>query len=153
MVTKIGIIEASKFNLANYHEVVKESDVHELVHRNTLYKKITAFAHYIDGYPFDYVFNNEEELQEWYVFVPQTITPRQGMLLLSRRGQLSMIEQVIYNLETITGDKQLAEEAIIEWNKASSWDRYNNTVLFVADLLMWSDEDKDEFFIEASKIE
>lgn len=84
--------------------------------------------------------------------IPQSITPRQGMLLLSRRGQLAMVEQTIYNLELITGDKQLAEEALIEWNKASSWDRQNKTVQFVADMLMWSEEDKDDFFVEADKL-
>ena len=94
----------------------------------------------------------KKERIELGIEVPQSITPRQGMLLLSRRGQLAMVEQTIYNLELITGDKQLAEEALIEWNKASSWDRQNNTVQFIADLLMWSEEDKDDFFIEADKI-
>lgn len=98
-------------------------------------------------------FVNHNRITETNVIIPKTITPRQGQLLLSRRGQLTMVEQVIYNIETITGDKQLAEEATIEWNKASSWDRQNNTVQFIADLLMWNDEDKDLFFIEANKIE
>ena len=84
--------------------------------------------------------------------VPTTITTRQGMLLLSRRKQLNIVEGTIYNLATITGDVQLEEGAIIEWNKASTWDRTHATVLFIADLLQWDDEQIDTFFVEASKI-
>jgi hypothetical protein len=56
METKIAIIAASKFNPANYSELIKSSEWTDIVHRNTTYKKIVAFEQYITGYPFDNLF-------------------------------------------------------------------------------------------------
>jgi len=82
---KLGLIQASKFNSENYHELVRSSFKQVELLGNSYYK-LFAFNQYIDGYDFDYVFNSEEELQAWlqdeqypplfkYFLIPVEIVP------------------------------------------------------------------------------
>jgi hypothetical protein len=84
--------------------------------------------------------------------VPSPISPRQGMIQLERMGNLHQVEQTVYNLAIITGDEQTGKEAVITWEKATTWERNDATVLFIADLLQWTAEMIDDFFVNASKI-
>jgi hypothetical protein len=88
----------------------------------------------------------------WDSRIPQAISPRQGMILLDRMGNLHQVEQTVYNLAIITGDEQVGKEAVITWEKATAWTRNDATVLFIANLLQWTNEMIDDFFVNASKI-
>lgn len=84
--------------------------------------------------------------------VPSTISPRQGMIQLERMGKLNIVETTVYNFGTITGDEQAGKEAVITWEKATAWERNDATVLFIANLLNWTESMIDDFFVNASKI-
>ena len=93
----------------------------------------------------------ENDLIE-FGFVPCSISPRQGLIMLSRMGHLHQVEQTVYNIGIITGDEQTGNEAVITWEKATAWERNDATVLFIANLLQWTDEMIDDFFVNANKI-
>ena len=95
---------------------------------------------------------NDEGVIVWDSRVPAYISPRQGLIQLSRMGQLTIVENTIYNYATISGDQQAGQEAIIAWERASNWERGDVSVLLIASLLNWTDEMIDNFFIEAAKI-
>jgi len=61
---KTAAIQASKFNALQYSEIIQNGFKTTTV-GGVEYKYITAFAHYIDGFPFDFVFDSQEGFQEW----------------------------------------------------------------------------------------
>lgn len=61
---KTAVIQFSKFNISQYSEII-QSDFKTTVVGDVEYKYITAFAHYIDNYPFDFVFDSHEGFHEW----------------------------------------------------------------------------------------
>ena len=77
----------------------------------------------------------------WIYLCPQTITPAQGRIMLSRLGKLEDIENTIEHMD---------KEAQIFWEYALSWDRLNPIVIQLANQFEF---DIDNLFIEASKIE
>jgi len=64
MIPKIGIIKTENFDPLNYSEVVRGA-FEDVELTGIEYKKLFAFDTYIDTYPFDYVFDTEEEFQNW----------------------------------------------------------------------------------------
>ena len=88
MTPKIGIIKTSSFNILDYPEVIRDAfeDIELL---GITHKKLFAFEDYINGYPFDYVFDTEEEFQTWinneqypplykYFLIPLDLVPQIG---------------------------------------------------------------------------
>lgn len=61
---KTAAIQSDKFNISNYIEII-QNNFKTTVVGGLEYKYITAFAHYIDVYSFDFVFNSQEGFQEW----------------------------------------------------------------------------------------
>lgn len=92
-------------------------------------------------------YRKDFETGEWFfdpiIPVPQSITRYQGMLYLYRIGRLAELKQKV---TTLNGEGQVAFENSI------NWERYNPFVLGMASLLMFTEEDLDNFFIEAVKI-
>lgn len=78
------------------------------------------------------------------VYVPFSITPTQGRLLLHRMKLLSGVKNAMKN--------SIDEEMNIYWENALSWDRDNSYIKAMAVQLGMSDIELDNFFIEASKI-
>jgi hypothetical protein len=73
--------------------------------------------------------------------VPQTITPAQGRIMLSRLGKLEDIENTIEHMD---------KESQIFWEYALTWNRSNSIVIQLSEQFGF---DIDNLFIEASKIE
>lgn len=73
-----------------------------------------------------------------------SITPRQARLLLSRMGLLTDIQTYLEN--------QGNEEALIEWEYATSYNRLSQWVLSVQTQMAWTDEQLDQMFIDGAKI-
>lgn len=86
-----------------------------------------------------------EELEaERLAQVPQSITPTQGRIQLKRLGLLAQVNTMVENA---------TDEALqIYWEYSLSWDRYNSYIIDLANLLGMSEEDLDNFFIQASQI-
>lgn len=141
---KIGLIQTAKFNISNYSDVVKFEDFKDITHRTTEYKKLIAFEEYIDGYPFDYVFNTQEELDAWMVYVPQTISKLQCVKLLLERNRYTELITAI--------DSDTTGVSRILFDAAAILDRNSTMVNQFANILGFSSEDTDSFFVEASKI-
>lgn len=143
MVIKIGIIEASKFDANNYSETVRNSFT-DFLHRNKPYKRLEAFSHYIDGSAFDLIFESEAEFEAWLVFVPQTISKLQAVKRLLDTGRYTDLMTAI--------DKDPTGVSRILFEAAYTLARDSNMVNEMAAGLGFSDEDTDEFFVEADKI-
>lgn len=79
--------------------------------------------------------------------VPASITPRQGLIVLSRAGLLESVKSAIATMEGQAGD-----EARIEWEYATSWARNWPLLVSVASGLGLTSEQIDDLFIQASKI-
>lgn len=140
---KIGIIQKSKFNISNYSDVIKLNDFTEVNHRTVVYKKLVAFEEYINGYPFDYVFDTIEELDAFIVSVPQTITKFQASKQLREMGKYQDL-MTILDLDP-TGD------AKIDWTDAQNLNRNHELVLGLAQALGMDSNGVDDFFVEANK--
>jgi len=82
-----------------------------------------------------------EPTEEVIIEVPQTITPAQGRIMLSRLGKLEEIENMIQYLD---------RESQIFWEYALTWNRSNAIVIQLSNQFGF---DIDNLFIEASKIE
>ena len=79
--------------------------------------------------------------------VPRSITPRQGLLVLSRAGLLGTVQSAISSLEGQEGD-----EARIEWEYATEWLRNWSLLESIASGIGLTSEQIDDLFIQASKI-
>lgn len=79
--------------------------------------------------------------------IPKSITPRQGLLILSRLGLLDEVKTAIANMEGQSGD-----EARIEWEYATSWERSWPLLVSVASGLGLTTEQIDDIFIQAAQI-
>jgi hypothetical protein len=77
----------------------------------------------------------------WVYPCPQTITPAQGRIMLSRLGKLEDIENTIEHMD---------KESQIFWEYALTWNRSNSIVIQLSNQFGF---DIDNLFIEASKIE
>jgi hypothetical protein len=87
-----------------------------------------------------------EELEaERRAMVPFSITPTQGRIALKLMGLLDNVNTMIENSE----DAALK----IYWEYSLSWDRQNTYISSMANLLGMTEQDLDNFFIEASKIQ
>lgn len=79
--------------------------------------------------------------------VPRSITPRQGLLVLSRAGLLEPVKAAIATMEG-----QAGEEARIEWEYATYWARNWPLLESVASGLGLTSEQIDDLFIQAAQI-
>ena len=87
-----------------------------------------------------------EELEaERRAMVPFSITPTQGRIALKLMGLLDNVNTMIENSE----DAALK----IYWEYSLSWDRQNSYISSMANLLGMTEQDLDNFFIEASQIQ
>jgi hypothetical protein len=76
--------------------------------------------------------------------VPFSITPAQGRMMLLQLGLLTRVKEAVENS---------TDEAIkIFFGHASSWNRDNIHITSMATLLEMTEEQTDNFFIEAKKI-
>ena len=78
---KIGLIQSANFNPDNYSEIVINRFTDIEVGADS-YKMLFAFSEYIDGYPFDKIFDTHEELELWkleyewkYFLIPLDLVP------------------------------------------------------------------------------
>jgi hypothetical protein len=95
-----------------------------------------------------YVLNEDNESYtidlEWISQIPFSITPAQGRMMLLQMGLLSTVKASIEysNNEALT----------IFWEYALSWDRDNIHIAAMASMLEMSEDQTDDFFIDAKKI-
>ena len=63
---KVAVIETSKFILSNYHEVI-QPHFKDVIQGATSFRMIYAYpaSKYIDGYPFDFVFESMSGYEQW----------------------------------------------------------------------------------------
>ena len=76
--------------------------------------------------------------------VPFSITPAQGRMMLLKMGLLSTVKASI--------EYSSNEALIIFWEYALSWDRDNIHIAAMAGMLEMTEEQTDQFFIQAKKI-
>lgn len=79
--------------------------------------------------------------------VPRSITPRQGLLVLSRAGLLEPVKAAIATMEG-----QAGEEARIEWEYATEWLRNWPLLESIASGIGLTSDQIDALFIQAAKI-
>ena len=95
-----------------------------------------------------YQMNEENESYtvelEWISPIPFSITPAQGRLMLLQMGLLSTVKASI--------EYSSNEALIIFWEYALSWDRDNIHIAAMAAMLEMTEDQTDDFFIQASKI-
>lgn len=143
MKTIIGIIEKSKFVEENYNEILRGHFV-EFTSARVEYMKIITFEKYAMTDQFDYVFYSEEDLQAWVKEVPLSISKLQALSHLLTIGRYEDLMSALNADET--GIKKILFDA------AHQLDRASTMVNEMAVVLGMTDEDLDNFFIEASKI-
>jgi hypothetical protein len=81
---------------------------------------------------------------EWISPIPFSITPAQGRMMLLEMGLLSTVKASI--------EYSTNEALIIFWEYALSWDRDNIHIASMAGMLEMSEQQTDQFFIQAKKI-
>ena len=81
---------------------------------------------------------------EWISAVPFSITPAQGRMMLLQMGLLSQVRLLI--------ESSTNEALLIFWEYALSWERDSIHVQTMATMMDISEEQTDDFFIQASKI-
>jgi hypothetical protein len=81
---------------------------------------------------------------EWISEIPFSITPAQGRMKLLEMGLLTRVKEAVEN----STNKAL----LIFWEYALSWDRDNIHIAAMAGMLEMSEDETDNFFIEAKKI-
>ena len=81
---------------------------------------------------------------EWISHIPFSITPAQGRMQLSAMGLFAAVKSAVNN----STDDALA----IFWEYSLSWDRDNIHIAAMAAMLEMSEDQTDDFFIEAKKI-
>jgi|GEM_PF-1496113 len=81
---------------------------------------------------------------EWISHIPFSITPTQGRMMLLQMGLLSTVKASI--------EYSSNETLIIFWEYALSWDRDNIHIAAMAAMLEMSEDQTDDFFIDAKKI-
>lgn len=79
--------------------------------------------------------------------VPVSITPRQGLIMLSRSGLLATVNSAIDAMEGQSG-----EEARIDFDRASEWRRDWPLLNQLASGLGLTDEQIDQLFITAATL-
>ena len=79
--------------------------------------------------------------------VPASITPRQGLIVLSRAGLLATVQAAIAGMEGQAGD-----EARIEWEYATYWRRDWPLLESVASGVGLTSEQVDDLFVQAAQI-
>lgn len=89
----------------------------------------------------------ESPFEEPTPIVPESITPRQGYITLSRYGLLEAVKTYFAALEGQEG-----EEAKIELEFAQEWKRSWSTLINAAHAFGLTDAQIDQMFIEASII-
>lgn len=90
---------------------------------------------------------NESPFEELTPTVPESITPRQGYIILSRYGILASVKA---HFEGLTG--QEGEEAKIELEYAQEWKRTWPTLVNAATLFGLTSAQIDKMFIEAAAL-
>jgi hypothetical protein len=95
-----------------------------------------------------YVLNEDGESYtvelEWISAIPLSITPTQGRMILLQMGLLAAVKEAVEN----STDDALA----IFWEYSLSWDRENIHIAAMAGMLGMTEEQTDNFFIQAKKI-
>jgi hypothetical protein len=95
-----------------------------------------------------YAMNEDNETYtvelEWISAIPFSITPAQGRMMLSQMGLLSQVRLLI--------ESSTNEALLIFWEYALSWERDSIHVQTMAGMLDMSEEQTDDFFINAKKI-
>ena len=81
------------------------------------------------------------------VIVPESITPRQGMLILSRYGLLASVQTM---LDGMSGQEGV--EARIDFERANEWKRSWPLLNAMATAAGLSQEQVDQMFIEGAKL-
>jgi len=95
-----------------------------------------------------YVLNEDNQSYtvdlDWISAVPFSITPAQGRMQLLEMGLLAAVKQAV----EYSGEEALS----IFWEYAGSWDRDNIHIAAMAGILEMTEDQTDDFFIEAKKI-
>jgi hypothetical protein len=95
-----------------------------------------------------YVLNEDNESYtvelEWISQIPFSITPAQGRMMLLQMGLLSTVKASI--------EYSNNESLLIFWEYALSWDRDNIHIAAMAGMLEMTEDQTDDFFIQAKKI-
>jgi len=76
--------------------------------------------------------------------VPFSITPAQGRMMLLKLGLLTRVKEAVKNSTN--------EALSIFWEYALSWDRDNIHIAAMATMLEMTEDETDDFFIDAKKI-
>lgn len=99
---------------------------------------------------YDYIVTNNLSIADYVappVPVPTVVTMRQARIALSRSGKLAGVEQALANM---TG--QQGEEARIEWEYATSFERNHPLVLALSQSLGLTETDLDNLFTLAALV-
>jgi len=95
-----------------------------------------------------YVLNEDGESYtvelEWISQIPFSITPAQGRMMLLQMGLLSTVKASI--------EYSTNESLLIFWEYSLSWDRDNIHIAAMATMLEMTEDETDDFFIDAKKI-
>lgn len=95
-----------------------------------------------------YVLNQDNESYtvelDWISAIPFSITPAQGRMMLLEMGLLAEVAAAVENSTN--------ESLTIFWEYALRWDRDNIHIAAMAGMLDMSEQQTDNFFIQASKI-
>jgi hypothetical protein len=75
--------------------------------------------------------------------VPFSITPAQGRMMLLQLGLLTRVKEAVQSSTN--------ESLLIFWEYSLSWDRDNIHIAAMAAMLEMTEEQTDDFFIEANK--
>jgi hypothetical protein len=81
---------------------------------------------------------------DWISEIPFSITPAQGRMMLLQMGLLSTVKASI--------EYSNNEALLIFWEYSLSWDRDNIHIAAMSAMLEMSEDQTDDFFIDAKKI-
>lgn len=98
-----------------------------------------------DVFTYQVLVKSPEQLEaERRALVPYSVTPTQGRIQLKQMGLLDQVNQMI----EASDDDALK----IYWEYSLSWERNNSYISSLANILGMSENDLDNFFIQASQI-
>jgi hypothetical protein len=81
---------------------------------------------------------------EWISQIPFSITPAQGRMMLLQMGLFKRVKEAVEN--------STDEALIIFWEYSLSWNRDNIHIAAMAGTLDMTEDQTDDFFIQAKKI-
>lgn len=80
---------------------------------------------------------------EPFIYIPQSVSMRQARLQLAKLGTYNIVNNAVNMMD---------EVAKIQWEYATSVERNNPITAAIIQLLGWTEEQTDQYFIDASTL-